>query len=82
VSGNSFIEAWKAGSSVGPPIVSGGVVWTIESGGLLQGYTPDSGTPVASVDLGDVPQHFPTPAAGGGRLFAPADTQVIAFAGV
>jgi outer membrane protein assembly factor BamB len=82
VSGNSFTEAWKAGSSVGPPIVSGGVVWTIESGGLLQGYAPNSGTQVASVDLGDVPQHFPTPAAGGGRLFAPADTQVIAFAGV
>jgi outer membrane protein assembly factor BamB len=82
VSGNSFTEAWKAGSLVGPPIVSGGVVWTIESGGFLQGYAPDSGTPMASVDLGDVPQHFPTPVAGGGRLFAPADTQVIAFAGV
>ncbi len=81
VSGNSFSPAWHAGSSAGPPIVSGGVVWTIDSGGTLRGYAPDSGSPVASADLGSV-THFATPAAGGGRLFAPADTQVIAFAGV
>jgi hypothetical protein len=81
VSGNSFSTAWQAGSSVGPPIVSGGVVWTIDQGGTLHGYGPDTGSEVASADLGSV-THFATPAAGGGRLFAPADTQVIAFAGV
>ncbi len=80
VSGNSFSPAWHASSS-GPPIVAGGVVWSIDSGAVLHGYAPDTGAPVASVDLGSV-THFPTPAAGGGRLFAPADTQVIAFAGV
>src|SRR3954451_22593954 len=81
VSGNSFSTAWQAGSSAGPPIVSGGVVWTIATGGTLHGYSPDTGAEVASADLGSV-THFATPAAGGGRLFAPADTQVIAFAGV
>src|SRR3954447_13390020 len=81
VSGNSFSSAWQAGSSPGPPIVSGGVVWTIDQGGSLHGYAPGTGSEVASADLGSV-THFATPAAGGGRLFAPADTQVIAFHGV
>lgn len=80
VSGTTFSTAWHASSS-GPPIVAGGVVWSIDSGGVLHGYAPDSGAPVASVDLGSV-THFPTPAAGGGRLFAPAGSQVVAFAGV
>lgn len=81
ISGNTFISAWHAGSSAGPPIVSGGVVWTIDSGAKLHGYAPDSGAPLITVDLASV-THFPTPAAGGGRLFAPADTRVVAFAGV
>lgn len=81
ISGNTFIPAWHAGSSAGPPIVSGGVVWTIDSGAKLHGYAPDSGAPLITVDLASV-THFPTPAAGGGRLFAPADSRVVAFAGV
>jgi outer membrane protein assembly factor BamB len=82
VNGNSFSTAWHFGSSsAGPPIVSGGVVWSIDQSATLHGYAPDTGGEVASADLGAV-THFPTPAAGGGRLFAPADTQVIAFAGV
>jgi hypothetical protein len=79
--GSSFSAAWHAGSSAGPPIVAGGVVWTIDTGATLHGYAADSGNEVASADLGSV-THFATPAAGGGRLFAPANTQVIAFAGV
>ncbi len=81
VSGNSFSQAWKQGSSAWPPIVAGGVVWSIDDGGTLHGYAADSGAPVVSVGLGSV-THFATPAAGGGRLFAPADRQVVAFAGV
>jgi outer membrane protein assembly factor BamB len=80
VAGNSFSAAWQAGSS-GPPIVAGGVVWSIDDEAVLHGYAPDTGASVVSVGLGSV-THFPTPAAGGGRLFAPADTQVVAFAGV
>ena len=81
VSGNSFSEVWHTGTSAGPPILSGGIVWSIDNDAVLHGYSPTNGGPVANVDLGSV-THFPTPAAGGGRLFVPADSQVIAFAGV
>lgn len=81
VSGDSFNAVWHAGSSAGPPIVAGGLVWSIDSGATLHGYAPDSGNSAVSVDLGSA-THFATPAAGGGRLFAPADDQVVAFAGL
>ncbi|HEX3563181.1 MAG TPA: hypothetical protein VHU24_10120, partial [Solirubrobacterales bacterium] len=81
VAGNSFSVAWHTTSSAGPAIVAGGVVWSIDTGGVLHGYAPDTGASLVSVGLGGV-SHFPTPAAGGGRLFAPAGTQVVAFAGV
>jgi outer membrane protein assembly factor BamB len=83
VSGNSFSEAWHAGSSnAGPPIVAGGVVWAIDiDSAALTGYSPESGRVVATESLGSV-THFATPSAGGGRLFAPAESQVVAFAGV
>jgi outer membrane protein assembly factor BamB len=81
LSGNSFSVAWKAGSSAGAPIVSGGAVWTIDQSGKMHAYAPDSGTELGSLDVGSV-THFPSPGAGGGRLFAPANNQVVAFAGV
>jgi len=82
VSGNSFSEIWHAGLPwAGPPILSGGVLWTIDTDAVLHGYAADSGAPVTNVDLGSV-THFATPAAGGGRLFAPADTRVVAFGGI
>ena len=82
VSGNSFTEVWHAGTQLaGPPIVAGGVVWSIDDSATLNGYAPDSGIAVEHVALGSV-THFPTASAGGGRLFAPAGSQVIAFAGV
>jgi PQQ-like domain len=79
--GNSFSVAWKAGSSAGSPIVSGGAVWTIDQGGTLHAYAPDSGSELASFPIGSV-THFPSPGAGGGRLFAPAESRLVAFAGV
>jgi hypothetical protein len=79
--GNSFSVAWKAGSSAGSPIVSGGAVWTIDQGGSLRAYSPDSGSELASFPIGSV-THFPSPGAGGGRLFAPAESRLVAFAGV
>jgi hypothetical protein len=42
---------------------------------------PDSGRVLVRESLGSV-THFATPSAGGGRLFAPADRQVVAFAGI
>jgi polyvinyl alcohol dehydrogenase (cytochrome) len=79
--GDGFSVAWKAGSDAGAPIVSGGVVWTIEGDGRLHGYAPDTGSELAALEVGSV-THFPSPGAGGGRLFAPAESRVVAFGGL
>ena len=81
--GNSFTTAWRSGSfNAGPPIIAGGAVWSIDiDAGTLSAFAPDSGRVLATESLGSV-THFATPSAGGGRLFAPASTQVIGFAGV
>ena len=79
--GNGFAVAWEKGSDAGAPIVAGGAVWSIDGGGALHAYAPDSGAELASFDVGSV-THFPSPGAGGGRLFVPAESQVVAFAGV
>jgi outer membrane protein assembly factor BamB len=83
VSGNSFSTAWKSDSfNAGPPVLAGGAVWAIDTdSGTLRAFAPDSGRVVTTADLGSV-THFATPSAGGGRLFAPANDQVIGFAGV
>jgi len=82
LSGNSFATVWHAGSSAGPPILAGGAVWMIDTdAATLTAFAPDSGRVLATASLGSV-THFATPSAGGGRLFAPADNQVIAFAGI
>jgi outer membrane protein assembly factor BamB len=81
-SGDGFGVAWRAGSSAGPPIVSGGVVWMIDTDtAVLNAFAPATGQLIVTAPLGSV-THFATPAAGGGRLFAPADTRVVAFAGI
>jgi outer membrane protein assembly factor BamB len=81
VNGDSFSTAWKADVSAGPPILAGGAVWTID-GSTLHAYSAATGGSIASFDLGNQTTHFPSPAAGGGRLFAPAGSQLVAFAGV
>lgn len=81
LSGDSFSVAWKKGSDAGAPIVAGGAVWSIDGGGTLHAYAPDSGADLASFDVGSV-THFPSPGAGGGRLFVPAESRVVGFAGV
>jgi outer membrane protein assembly factor BamB len=83
VNGNSFSTAWRSESfNAGPPIVAGGAVWTIDiDSGTLKALAPESGRVLATESLGPV-MHFATPSAGAGRLFAPASSQVIAFAGV
>ncbi len=81
ISGRHFAVAWRGGPD-GPPIVAGGAVWSIETGsGTLEARAPGSGHPLASAGLGPV-THFATPSAGGGRLFAPAEDRIVAFAGV
>jgi hypothetical protein len=71
----------QTGSVTGPPIVAGGFVWAIGGGGNLEALSPTSGAVVRQFQLGSEANHFPTPSAGDGRLFAPASNRVVAFAG-
>jgi outer membrane protein assembly factor BamB len=83
VQGQRFSVAWrKTGFNAGPPIVAGGAVWTIDrDSGALHGYDAATGRDKASVDLGDS-VGFPTPAAVGDLLVAPAGDSVVAYRGL
>jgi outer membrane protein assembly factor BamB len=83
VQGQRFSVAWRrTGFDAGPPIVAGGAVWTIErGGGKLRAFDPVTGRDVTSVDLGDAIS-FPTPAAAGSLLVAPAGDSVVALRGL
>jgi outer membrane protein assembly factor BamB len=81
VNGDSFSTAWKASVSANAPILAGGAVWTIDAS-TLHAYDAATGGSIGSFDLGNQISHFPSPAAGGGRLFAPGGNQLVAFAGV
>ncbi len=68
--------------SPGPPILAGGLVWTIDQGGgTLYGLDPNSGNAVQQFPIGSVANHFPTPSVADGLLLAPSSTQVHAFDG-
>ncbi len=77
----SITPLWTApSSSPGPPIIAGGLVWTID-GSTLEGLQPSSGTTAESLSLGGQANHFPTPSVGDGLLLAPSADQVHAFSG-
>jgi outer membrane protein assembly factor BamB len=83
VQGQRFSVAWrKTGLNAGPPIVAGGAVWSIDrSGGTLHAYDASTGGEITSTDLGAAVS-FPTPAAVGTLLVAPANDTIVAFRGV
>jgi outer membrane protein assembly factor BamB len=73
---------WQTSTgSSGPPIVAGGLVWTISQDGTLYGLNPSTGAATVSESIGAVSNHFPTPSVGDGLLLVPASEQVVAFAG-
>jgi hypothetical protein len=77
-SGSSISVSWRQLSSfAGPPIVAGGVVWTM-SGGNLYGFNASTGAPIANASIGSF-SRFESPAAAGGKIFVPGDTFVDAF---
>jgi outer membrane protein assembly factor BamB len=82
IQGKRFSVAWRrTGFGAGPPIVAGGAVWTIDrSSGTLRGYDPATGRDVTSTELGDA-IGFPTAAASGSLLVAPAGETVVALRG-
>ncbi|MEP6526873.1 MAG: PQQ-binding-like beta-propeller repeat protein [Nocardioidaceae bacterium] len=71
-SSRSFAAAWHSESfAAGPPIVAGGLVWTIDiDAGTLLGFDESSGTEMTRTELGTV-SHFASPASAMGCVFAP-----------
>jgi outer membrane protein assembly factor BamB len=70
---------WSASVSSGPPIVAGGLVWTIGQNGKLYGLDPATGKIRQQATIGIPANHFPTPGIGAGLLLAPSARNVIAF---
>ena len=79
----TITSVWQTSTgSGGPPIVAGGLVWTIDNGnGNLYGLDPTTGDPSQTFSLGSVANHFPTPTVADGLLLAPSNNQVHAFEG-
>ena len=77
----SISRLWTAASAEsGPPILAGGLVWSI-GGGTLYGADPANGQTVEQVPVGGEANSFPTPSVGDGLLLAPSTDQVHAFSG-
>ena len=73
---------WKATSlRPGPPIVAGGVVWTVDRGGHVDGFDARTGRPVYTHDV-SVAGSFPTLAAYKGALYVADGNRVAAFTGI
>ncbi len=70
---------WSASSGGGPPIIAGGLVWSIGHDGVLYGLNPSTGTGRQRVSLGAPVNHFATPSVGDGLLLAPSANRVEAF---
>jgi outer membrane protein assembly factor BamB len=70
---------WNSGIGRGPPIVAGGLVWTIGQNGRLYGLDPATGKVRQQATIGTPANHFPTPGIGAGLMLAPSAKKVIAF---
>ena len=71
---------WSSRTGGGPPIVAGGLVWTISQAGWLYGLDPQTGHVRQKAPLGGAPaNHFPTPSVAAGLLLAPDWNRVVAF---
>jgi polyvinyl alcohol dehydrogenase (cytochrome) len=70
---------WNSGAGGGPPIVAGGLVWTIAQSGKLYGLDPATGKVRQQAAIGMPANHFPTPGIGAGLLLAPSARDVVAF---
>ncbi len=66
---------------VGPPVVAGGVVWTVTIDGDLEGYDQVSRKLRYRFHLGQLYTSFPSLAAAGGSLYVPAGTSIVAYRG-
>jgi outer membrane protein assembly factor BamB len=78
--GQRFSTRWRSPAfDTGPPIVAGGLVWTIDvSAGALVGLDEQTGQEVIREEIGEV-SHFASPAAANGCVFAPALRTITTF---
>jgi outer membrane protein assembly factor BamB len=74
---------WQTSTrSGGPPILAGGLVWTIDhANGTLYGLDPSTGNETQSFSVGSIANDFPTPTVADGLLLAVTTNQVHAFDG-
>jgi outer membrane protein assembly factor BamB len=70
---------WTSSVGGGPPIMAGGLVWTIGQNGKLYGLDPATGKKRQQAAVGAPANHFPTPGIGAGLMLAPSARNVIAF---
>jgi hypothetical protein len=83
----TFTPLWQGPSDAfGPPIFSGGLVWSVATGGFegggtkLYGIDPSNGVPRYTETLpSPVADHFGSPSAAGGRLFVASGSSVTAY---
>lgn len=83
----TFTPLWQGPvDAFGPPIVSGGSVWDIATGGFsgggtkLYGLDPSTGAPRYTLTLpSPVTDHFASPSAAGGRVFLATGSTVTAY---
>jgi outer membrane protein assembly factor BamB len=66
----------------GPPIIAGGLVWSVDRYGTVWGFKPSNGEHVVfkQTNAGE-PNHFPTPTVADGLLLVPTTDQVFAYEG-
>jgi hypothetical protein len=77
----TFTVAWRGpGVFAGPPIVAGGLVWSVGRDGNLYGLDPATGATATRIALGPV-ANFTTPTAANGRLYVAATDRVRSFNG-
>jgi hypothetical protein len=86
-SARTFTLLWQGpANAFGPPIVSGGLVWVVATGGFtgggttLYGLDQTTGAPTYTETLpSPVIDHFASPSAAGGRLFVSTGCSVTAY---
>jgi outer membrane protein assembly factor BamB len=86
-SAKTFTPLWQGPSDAfGSPILSGGLIWTVATGGFLGGGTklyglePTTGKARYTETLpSPVTDHFASPSAAGGRVFVATGSTVSAF---
>lgn len=79
-SNHQFSTGWSAaGFSPGPPIVAGGMVWSVShNGGSLRGFDAASGQPRVNVTVGSA-SRFVTPTSADGWIVVPTNAGIEAF---